>query len=101
MHRPERWGYLQFSNKTSGNLEYKPDGTQGIKDLLHQVYYSQREYQKKNGRYASTPDALGIPQSSLGVPEIRLSTRGFDASLKSGAKRWGIDSDSLLWKSDQ
>lgn len=101
MHRPERWGYLQFSNKTSGNLEYKADGTQGIKDLLHQVYYSQRDYQKKHGTYAATTDALGIQPSRLGVPEIRLSTRGFDASIKSGNMRWGIDSDSHLWKSDK
>lgn len=46
MHRPERWGYLQFSTKTNGNVEYSPDSAQGIKDLLHQVYYSQREYHK-------------------------------------------------------
>ena len=37
MHRPERWGYLQFSTKTNGDSNYKPDSAQGIKDLLHQV----------------------------------------------------------------
>ncbi|MSR49606.1 MAG: hypothetical protein CK551_07635 [Planctomycetaceae bacterium] len=98
MHRPERWGYLQFSTKTNGDSNYKPDSAQGIKDLLHQVYYSQREYYKKHQKFTSSMADLEIPKTSLGVPDIKLSSKGFEASMKIGDKLWGIDSDSLLWK---
>jgi Carbohydrate family 9 binding domain-like len=100
MHRPERWGTLQFSTKTSGKVEYVPDAAQDLKDRLHELYYSQRDYHKKNGRYAKTTAELGWAVYSRPDPEIELTARGYEATMpatKSVGKRWGISHDSLLW----
>jgi len=100
MHRPERWGCLQFSTKTSGKVDYQPDPAQGVKDLLHEVYYAQRAYQKKNGKFASNYADLALKKNPLGMPQIELTRRGFEATLTTPAlagKTWGINHESLLW----
>jgi Carbohydrate family 9 binding domain-like len=100
MHRPERWGYLQFSTKTTGPVEYRPDPAQGVKDRLHEVYYAQQNYQAKNGRYAKTIADLGLKNSPLGIPELESTSKSFEAHLKSpkaaGGKLWSITHDSQL-----
>ena len=60
MHRPERWGYLQFSTATPGTAPFRPDPTAAARDLLHRVYYAQRDYRKANGKYAASPADLGL-----------------------------------------
>jgi len=63
MHLPERWGYLQFSDKEAGAdlpgfvLPYSEKQRQ----YLWLVYYKQHEYRAKHGHYAeSLEDDLGI-----------------------------------------
>ena len=97
MHRPERWGYLQFTTKTSGRVDYRPDPAQTTKDALHEVYYAQREYHAKHGRYARTYADLGIEKPAIGAPDIGLSKRGYEATLPHAGKLWGIADDALLW----
>jgi hypothetical protein len=92
MHRPERWGYVQFSTKVGGKVDYTPDPAQGTKDLLHAVYYAQREYHKKNGKYAAAVGDLGLAGAT-----IELTPRGFEAIVTAGTKRWGLSHDALLW----
>ena len=101
MHRPERWGYVQFCTKTSGKVDYIPDVSQGVKDRLHEVYYAQREYFKTHGKYTKNILDLGIANDEFGTPEIELSRNRFEATLKAskkaGSKLWGITHDSQLW----
>ncbi len=102
MHRPDRWGYLQFSAKSSAKVDYLPDPAQRVKDRLHEVYYAQHEYYKKHGKYTSRIADLGIENSDFGVLGIELFRSGFEATLtapkKAGSKRWGIKNDSYLWR---
>ena len=100
MHRPERWGYLQFSEKTSGKVEYVPDPDRWHKDRLHELYYAQKDFQKKNGRYAKTTAELGWVVYSQPDPEIELTKRGYEATMPATIdtrRRWGISHDALLW----
>ena len=46
MHRPERWGILQFSTAAPGTTVFVPDPAQPARDYLHRVYYAQRDYRK-------------------------------------------------------
>ncbi|QEL20205.1 carbohydrate-binding family 9-like protein [Limnoglobus roseus] len=92
MHRPERWGYVQFSTKTSGKVAYTPDPAQGVKDVLHELYYAQRDYQKKNNRFAKTVAELGWKPPKIGTPEIEVTRNGFEATLKA----WTIRDDSRI-----
>ncbi|MBN2317407.1 MAG: prolyl oligopeptidase family serine peptidase [Sedimentisphaerales bacterium] len=65
MHRPETWGYVQFSAKTVGTpVEFQTDPTARLKYLLHKVLYAQEEYHLKNKRYAKTLKELGFDEST-------------------------------------
>jgi hypothetical protein len=46
MHRPERWGYVQFSTAAPGTAAFRPDPSLPARDALMAVYYRQREYKK-------------------------------------------------------
>lgn len=100
MHRPERWGYVQFSTAAPGTVKFAPDPDWPTRDLLHRVYYAQRNFQKLNGHYAAKASDLGIAGAE-GV-KLEVTTGGFEASLvqpaAGGAKprRWVIIRDSLI-----
>jgi hypothetical protein len=97
MHRPERWGYLQFSTAAPGAAAFRPDPDWATKDLLHRVYYAQRAHRKANGRFTATLADLGLK----GVTGVDIeATRGtFEAGATAagpGGRRWVIAHDALL-----
>jgi hypothetical protein len=103
MHRPERWGYLQFSTAKPGKAEFKPDPDWALRDLLHRAYYAQRIYHKAHGKYASAVSDLGLKDQEASELKIETTRSGFEASLivnEKGAKsrRWTITQDSRIWK---
>jgi hypothetical protein len=59
MHRPERWGFVQFS-ASPASAAFRPDPTLAARDLLMTVYHRQREFKKLNGRYAGSTAELGL-----------------------------------------
>lgn len=65
MHYPERWGYLQFSTKSVGEgvPTYSRPYSECQRDYLWLVYYKQRDFMRKNGRYAQTLKELSLPSS--------------------------------------
>ena len=99
MHRPERWGYLQFSAKADG-VKYQPDPAQAVKDRLHALYYAQLAHRLKTGKYAAAAD-LGLKDSPLGLPTVETTRSGFEAGLTApkaaGGKRWTITHDARIW----
>jgi hypothetical protein len=105
MHRPETWGYVQFSTARAGSVALAPDASIPARRWLHEVYYAQREYQKAHGRWAPTLDALRVPAPStegLASPSLDIAGSLFEASielrLKDGTtQRWHIRQDSLTW----
>jgi hypothetical protein len=75
--------------------------------LLHQVYYAQREYRKRNGGWARDLKALGLTNLSDPSLEggIRLETTEslFEASVSvkqpgSAPQRWRIRQDARVWR---
>jgi hypothetical protein len=102
MHRPERWGYLQFSTAEPGQAAFRPDPDWPTRDLLHRVYYAQRDYHKANGKYAGSLAELGLTNAGRRI-EIETTRHGFEASAaepnEKGAKprRWTITQDSRIW----
>ena len=105
MHRPERWGLLQFSTAGPGKAELRPDPAQAARDYLHRVYYAQAEHRKQHGRYAaSLADVQGLFRAgSAGLTEPRLETtrNGFEASVEQrkaggGRERWRIAQDARI-----
>jgi hypothetical protein len=102
MHRPERWGYLQFSTAKPGSAVFRADPERHIRDQLHRVYYAQREHRAKTGSYAESLDALKL-DASLFPKALRIErTRStFEAELPAQgdpASRWVIAQDSWIRK---
>jgi hypothetical protein len=106
MHRPERWGYLQFSTAPVGTAALRPDPAGPARHLLHRVYYAQRDYRRRHGAWASSLGQLGLEglhHPSLAGP-VRLETTAslFEAHVavrRPGGppRRWHIRSDARVW----
>lgn len=104
MHRPETWGYVQFTSAPPGKAQIKPDETGLARYLLHQVYYGQRDYRAKHSRWAPSLDALGLSKlewTGLAEPIGFFTTPDlFQATtVLKGGQRVHIRHDSKIWMS--
>jgi hypothetical protein len=103
MHRPETWGYVQFSAAPVGTAAFRPDPAGPAKALLHQIYYKQRDYRKEHGRWAKTPAELGLDKlrhpDVVGPPRLETAESLFEASVEAREprQRWHIRSDARVW----
>jgi len=111
MHRPETWGYVQFSSAAPGSNEsrqaaFRPDPAGTAKHLLHRAYYAQHSFRQKHKRFARTIDELELSHlthDSLAGPLMldaqETQFRGTaEIRLPDGStQRWHIREDSRLW----
>lgn len=106
MHRPETWGYVQFSDAPPGTEEFRPDPAGPARWLLCQAYYAQRRFQAEQSAWADSFEALGLLElidDSLARPVALRSTRdGWRATATlrhdlPAPRRWHIRQDSRMW----
>lgn len=104
MHRPETWGYVQFSAAPVGTVQFRPDRTREARSVLHAVYYAQRDYRSKQGTWARSLESLGlagVQASTLaGEPQLETTRDLFEVSveLKETRERWHIGQDARIWR---
>ena len=107
MHRPERWGFVQFSTAKPGGeaVAFRPDPAAPVRDRLMQIYYAQKAYQRNNQRWADRLDPLDLGPTPAGMPRlstaIETTSEGWRASItfepEPGAPQtWTIDQDSRI-----
>jgi hypothetical protein len=68
MHCPERWGFVRFAKSLAGDGaaagtgagELGPDPAIGARDLLMDVYYGQRGFRARQGRWAASLEELRL-----------------------------------------
>jgi hypothetical protein len=101
MHRPETWGYVQFSTAKPGADSLRADPALPARRALHEIYYAQREHRRKHGRFAGTLVELGL--SATGA-RLELTADLYQASIElrlpdGKTERWNIRQDSLIWPS--
>ena len=105
MHRPERWGYVQFSSDPPGTSQFTIDLTAKGRDALMEVYHHQKAFFQQHKRWASSLSELGVdPLAASGASkplQIHPTARGFHAMLEipvsDGQAKWGhIWQDSRL-----
>ncbi len=74
MHRPERWGYVQFSRERPGTVSFRPDPTLPARDFLMGFYHSWRSRPaKRTGREEFPP----LPSPAPGfLGPVRFERRG-------------------------
>lgn len=107
MHRPERWGYVQFSTAPAGHTQFHPDPSLSARDFLMKVYYAQRRYRESRGHWAAAPAELTLPTGSpaalLHSLKLRLTDEGYLATVTlplphHKTQQWHVQQDSRLWR---
>ena len=89
MHRPERWGYLQFSTAKPGRAEFEKDADWPAKDLLHRVYYAQRLHKVEHKSFSANLDNLkleGALVPLVGTVQLEATKNGYEATLEAPAR---------------
>jgi hypothetical protein len=99
MHRPERWGYVQFSTAPAGSVKFMPDPTLTARDTLMEAYHYQKDFFAANKRWAAT---LGELKLEHNLATIRIVDGGYDASIPTslpGGKKGMAHcrEDSRIW----
>jgi hypothetical protein len=106
MHRPERWGYIQFSTARPGEAKFQPDPTLPARDLLMEIYHRQKSYQAHEMKWSGRLDQLGMKpdawKSLAKPPNLRLTDEGFEATQELPAANGKtqllhVRQDSRLW----
>lgn len=94
MHRPERWGHVQFSTSPPGKAAYRPDPSGPTRDRLMDIYHAQRAYHGKNKRWADSLDELGLADNGA---KLRRVGDGYEASIRmESGQTWAVRQDSRL-----
>ena len=105
MHRPERWGYVQFTSKPPGTTSFIPDPSAPARNRLHEVYYAQRDFRARHQRWAERLSELGLDSSPspgpVGVPIIHLTPDGYLCMVElqrpgQATETWSIRHDALI-----
>ena len=85
MHRPERWGYVQFSKEPPGKEKFMLDPTLSARDRLMEVYHREKSFYEKRGRWTVWLGELGLEQNKsneFSWPlEMKVFNDNFEASL--------------------
>ncbi len=106
MHRPEKWGYLEFTRGEPGMVTFHPDPAAGVRNLLHKLYYAEREFMTDQKHWTDSPTELGAAAAASARtslhPVIKLTPEGFtitaEARLADGRiQTWHISQDSRIW----
>jgi predicted metalloprotease with PDZ domain len=107
MHRPDRWGYVQFSTAQPGQATYRPDPTRHIRDRLMQIYHAQKQFFQQHSRWTASLDDLKLPDMP-GLPRqttrLQLTPEGYEAVITSSptggkSESWSIQQDSRIQRS--
>ena len=107
MHRPERWGYVQFSTSDPKSDRFRRDISHEVRAILHEIYYAQHDFHAKNKQFAPNLQSLNLnftPTKNLQTPpEITLTKEGFWATMalsfsKNRRETWNIQQDALIRK---
>lgn len=87
MHRPETWGYVQFSTRPVGEtVEFIPDQTAEARYLLFKILYAQEQYHLTNKRYAKDLDELKLGELSCKNMVYPIVTQMSDTSWQAGMR---------------
>ena len=104
MHRPEKWGCVQFTRKPIGSVAFAPDPAAAAKNQLHQIYYAQRAYHEKKSRWAAALDELSLnAEAKLPTPPVlKITPDGFEVTVAvklpiGKTQRYHIRQDARVW----
>ena len=86
MHRPERWGYVQFSADPPNTTQFASDPLRSGRDALMEIYHHQKSFFQSHQRWARSLSELGVdPVAPRGLPkplQMNPTAAGFHATLE-------------------
>jgi len=91
MHRPSKWGVLQFSTAPFGHGEIRPLEGLAEREALEEIYEAQRKYHADTGHWAKTLKDLGIYPAGA---SLYVTPSLFEAVIG----KWHIDASQRIWK---
>lgn len=105
MHRPEHWGFVQFSDVAAGGdaQPFVADPDDAVRRALRELYYRQRRLMEEQGAYATRieelqPGDVEIPEFRF-EPRLERTTVGWVISAPGVSGRTlYIRQDSLTWE---
>ncbi|MEE4178497.1 MAG: carbohydrate-binding family 9-like protein [Bacteroides sp.] len=107
MHRPESWGYVQFSALKAGEGKeaFNIHQDEYLKFVLRELYYRQHNFFWEHQRYARSLEELNPDDLEFFAPypvAFDVAQTRFRLSLPStdGTSYWHISEDSRLWKTN-
>lgn len=104
MHRPEKWGYVQFAGAISGPIDWKRDKAGNLRERLMEIYYAQRDFRARNERWAATLSELELGRDPRSFPQtgvsLEMTADGYEAHgevrVHSQSHRWHIRQDGRI-----
>jgi Carbohydrate family 9 binding domain-like len=90
MHAPERWGYLLFS--TQAQATFQLPASEDAKAYLWRIYYAQQTYRQRNGKYASSLEALKMPakETAADGKTYNFTLEGISSQFTAGVSGSGF-----------
>ena len=104
MHRPETWGFLQFSDHEAGQSEeiFEFDEDELVKWELYTIYHAQRAFRNSKGNFAQSITQLkrvGLPETKYNSKlETTSSLYEAIASRHQSDYMWHINNEGRTWK---
>lgn len=80
-HAPEVWGFVQFSDKKTGNDTFVDDKNDEVKWALRQLYYRQRAFKEEYGKYTNN-------NTQLKLADVQLNGMEFNPEITLFNGRW-------------
>lgn len=102
LHVPERWGFVQFSDKQAGTDQFSGNPNDEVKWALRQVYYRQKAFMEEYQEYAASADQLQLENLTVDgltfAPEISLIDGAWQARQEAfNDKTAYIRQDGKVW----
>jgi hypothetical protein len=98
MHRPEYWGYVQFTKKRPETVSFSKDPTWEARMQSMHVYYAQKAFFEKHKRWAASLAELGGEWSRSAIDLTEDGWRVWSAVDYGGrTHKVFVRQDSKLW----
>ena len=89
MHRPERWGYVQFSTAKTGTVKFTRDSAHHAREVLMSVYHAAKGFHQQHKKWPARWEDLGIPSRNF---------PGLDQPVRFGPTGTGFIAEAMITK---
>lgn len=103
MHMPDRWGFLQFSDKVvgQGTDSFRAPYQMDAYRLLWALFYAEKDFQSQNGHFVSSLSLLGLSDSDYAtLPQgchvgVEATSQQFRATVRVPSEQmdYSVDHD--------